>query len=268
MNTILSPSFTQREYKWSEFKTVKTTKTLNIQYEESEDKYLIWGYDGPEILFCYVYKSDVPQSVIDSGYTQSQNDTDKNDFESNFKSSSNSFLVEKDINGSVFGRLKVVPTGWTYCAYGIIVTTSKYSGALEVFKDNVADSAINCTHKIYNGSDAEITSTLNELTAVKTVITIEPTYDIYVISGRVAQSTARILMDVIVVPDISAESGGSKYFAQNLNIKKFSNLITDGKAPKLLSYNATYHTNKFKFVFYYPMTTVEEISVIIEAYRA
>lgn len=268
MATILSPSFTHREYSWTDFNASITSKVLNVQYDDNGVRYTIWGYDGPEILYCYIYKGDVPESVVNAGYSQAQNDTDKSYFETNIKPTANSYLIEKDPNGAVFGRLKIVPTGWKYCAYGINVTTSKYSGALEVFKDGVADTAINTSHKIYDGTNTEITSTLNELTAVKTVITVEPTYDIYVISGRVAQSTARILMDVIVAPDIPAGSGGSIYFAQNLNVKKFYNLVTDGKAPKLISYNATYHTGKFKFVLFYPVTTQEEVSIIIEAYRA
>jgi len=85
----LSPSYTQRELKWTDWKAFKSKKELVHQYEEFSDKYFVWGYDSPEVYVCVIYKSIVPPEVIESGYTQAQNDSDKLDFESNFKSKSN-----------------------------------------------------------------------------------------------------------------------------------------------------------------------------------
>lgn len=266
MSVFLSPQFTYRESRWAQFKAIKASKSLNIQYEDQDTKYLIWGYDGPEVHCCLIYKGTVPVEVIAAGYSEVQNGLDLTDFETNYMPTANSFLVERDTNGATYSRIKIVPTGWSYCAIGVNLSTSNI-GSLEIFKNGVDDTAINKTYKIYNSLGTEITDNADKASAVKTVITIEPTFNIYVISGRISQTTNKILLDVVAVPDIPAVAGGSKQFSQNLNLKKFNNLTTDGKAPKYLSYNATYHTSKFKFTFYHDAGTEEDISVILEVYK-
>jgi hypothetical protein len=62
-----------------------STKSIVLQYEENSDEYLIYGYDVPEVLFCTIWTGVVPDSVINAGYSQAQNDADKSDFETNFK---------------------------------------------------------------------------------------------------------------------------------------------------------------------------------------
>lgn len=169
-----------------------------------------------------------------------------------------------DSENAQFTRLKLVPTGWTYGAIGVDFETSTLS-SLKIFKGGANDTSINKTIKFYDSSDSELTSDLT--TCVKTVITLEPTYDYYLICGQIAKTTNHIHCDAVGVPDIPANMGGSKYFAQNLDLARFDGLKTDGKAPKLLQYNATYHTNKFKFSFYHEAGVQEEISVILELYR-
>ena len=169
-----------------------------------------------------------------------------------------------DSENAQFTRLKLVPTGWTYGAIGIDLETSTLN-SLHVFKNGVDDTAINKTIKFYDSNNTELTSDLT--TCVKTVITIEPTYDYYLICGQISKTTNHIHCDAIGVPDIPANMGGSKYFAQNLDLARFNDLKTDGKAPKLLTYSATYHTNKFKFTFFHDAGIIEEISIILELYR-
>lgn len=172
----------------------------------------------------------------------------------------------KDSENANYSRFKIVPSGWTYSAIGIDLKTCQID-SLKVLKNGINDSSINSTYKIYDADDIEITDPANNLLAVKTIITIEPTWDYYLISGQISNTTNLVKCDAIGVPDVPFESGGTKHFAQNLNLKKFTQLQTDGKAPKLLSYNATYHTNKFKFVFYHEVGVAEDISVILELYR-
>jgi len=85
----LATQLTQRQYYWSVFKDVKTTKELVIQFDEDADKYLIYGYDGPEVYLCYIYKSYLPDYIIESGYSQEQNDFDLADFTDNFMETAN-----------------------------------------------------------------------------------------------------------------------------------------------------------------------------------
>lgn len=75
----------QRSGSWDWFKALVTQKTLKVQYEENDSEYVIYGYDLPEVCVCTIWKSDLPPSVINGGYSQAKNDSDKSDFETNFK---------------------------------------------------------------------------------------------------------------------------------------------------------------------------------------
>lgn len=89
MSVALSPSYTQRVYNWTDWKDVLSKKKFLYQHNEDSTFYQIWGYDGPEVHVCYIWKGIVPYSTVDSGYTQSQNDSDKTDWETNYKNESN-----------------------------------------------------------------------------------------------------------------------------------------------------------------------------------
>lgn len=77
-------SMPQRSGDWSWFKPMITSKSIKIQYEDNSSTYTIYGYDGPEVLFCVIWKGSVP-----NGADQVQNDLDKTDFEDNYKADAN-----------------------------------------------------------------------------------------------------------------------------------------------------------------------------------
>jgi hypothetical protein len=79
----------QRSGDWTWFKTLQARKGFRVQYEEDAAAYQIYGYDGPEVLLCTIWKSTVPPSVVAGGYSQAQNDTDKTDFETDFEPNAN-----------------------------------------------------------------------------------------------------------------------------------------------------------------------------------
>lgn len=85
----IAPQFTIRDSYWIKWKVFQNTKLFSIQFDEGDTVYQIWGYDGPEAFTCTIYKDAVPLEVIAAGYTQEQNDTDKTDFETNFKPTAN-----------------------------------------------------------------------------------------------------------------------------------------------------------------------------------
>jgi len=41
----------------------------------------------------------------------------------------------------------------------------------------------------------------------------------------------------------------------------------DGRVAKYLTYSATYHTNKLRFIFTYPAGTSETLAMTLEYYR-
>lgn len=90
MSVNLTSNMTERFYFWTAFKALITTKNLSLQYDNDDAVlYVIWGYDGPEIYVCKIWKSAVPASVVLGGYTQEQNDADKADFEASYQSMAN-----------------------------------------------------------------------------------------------------------------------------------------------------------------------------------
>lgn len=85
----LAPTFTQRFFYWTAWKVMATAKNLAFQSEEDTACYTVWGYDGPEVILTTIWRSDVPPHIVAAGYTQTQNDSDKADFEANYKTNSN-----------------------------------------------------------------------------------------------------------------------------------------------------------------------------------
>jgi hypothetical protein len=79
------PNTPQRPQTWTTFKALAPQKAVQVQYEESADCYCIYGYDLPEVLTCTIWRAAVPDAVVVGGYSQAQNDSDKADFEANFK---------------------------------------------------------------------------------------------------------------------------------------------------------------------------------------
>ena len=90
MGTVLAPQFTQRFYRWTQFKAIASSKSLIYQHEITNDNMIrVWGYDEPEVIVTEIFNGEVHQASIDAGYSQEQNDADKADFLTNYSSKSN-----------------------------------------------------------------------------------------------------------------------------------------------------------------------------------
>lgn len=149
---VLTPTFTHREYRWAEWKSIQLIKSFNYQFDQTADKYTVWGYDGPEVHLCIIYRSPVPQPVIDSGYSQEQNDTDKYDFESNYISNGNKAIDlqsfpfaaknfgRKKIYKRVVGTSSAVSAGDNEIIYAVSFPWVKMTG-IEVVGAEVGDTA-------------------------------------------------------------------------------------------------------------------------------
>ena len=79
---------------WSQFKVVVDTKSISVQYDDDGVQYTIYAIDAPLVYVTYITKGTVPDSP---GFNQSQNDANKSDFETNFKSRCNLPLTLFDI---------------------------------------------------------------------------------------------------------------------------------------------------------------------------
>ena len=96
MSVLIAAHYTQRTYSWTDWKAVYASKRLLAQFDDDGLTYTIWGYDGPEVHLCSIWKGDVPHGIVEGGYAQEQNDADRADFEANVKPAGNRLLVSKN----------------------------------------------------------------------------------------------------------------------------------------------------------------------------
>jgi len=254
---------------------VYAIKGLSFQYHENIELYTIWTYDSNDIHMCQIYKETVPYSG-NPNYSQIQNDLDKTNFETNFKSLGNLSLGQIDSDGAQIVRVKAAKRGWSYSAIPIELTTSSISG---VFYSKMADGTDRqgITVKSYNSNLEEVTTTgeanINLASITRTVVDFEPPFD-YEIIGGALRTLTNIDVDmrlwIIAVPDVPLNSGGSKEMASGINLRYLAptNVYdVDGRVSKFLAYNATYHTNKLRFIFTYPAGTTETLNLTLELFK-
>lgn len=239
---------------WTILKNFFTTRYAPLNYVEFESYYWLRADDVGFSLECELDKN--PNDT-----------TDLNDFETNYKPDANIRINDGD--GDKLVRHKIAPRDWHYQALQFELQLGKYNSFYCKKSDGSTDVP-GFTYKIYNSSNTEITSALLESTSVKTVITYEPTFDYCLIAGRVDQIsviTSDCRLWVIAAPDISEESGGSKVFVNGVNLTYFDSIITEGRSPKRLNYNATYHTNKLQFIFRHGLSLSHNVSFILDIYK-
>jgi hypothetical protein len=78
---------------WTQLKSILNVKGLSLQYDDSNPNYYqLFTLDGSVVYLTFIYLGTLPDSLA-STYSQTQNNSDKSDFESNFKSGSNQPVV-------------------------------------------------------------------------------------------------------------------------------------------------------------------------------
>lgn len=182
----------------------------------------------------------------------------------------------KDSESAPITRIKAARKGWTYGAIPIEFETSQLDSLYSKEVDGTDRSGI--TLKFYDGNDDEITEEglleVNETNIVKTVIDFEPPYDYEIIGGALRLesdiTTSDCRLWIIAVPDIPAPTG-SKEMAGGINLKFLApenSFAVDGRVSKYMTYDATYHTNKLKFIFIHDAGMKKKIHITIELYKA
>ncbi len=248
---------------WSSFKTICITrKSLNLQYTDLGAAYSILGPDANQIT----WKIILPKKLEDGS-----DNPDATDFLATVEPNCNKSIIQLDSDGASMSRVKVAPSGWNFQFRGIEFTTSTLDSVIN--KDAANANLSDATLKLYNSEGTLITAAEDQGNCVKTILDIEPPYDIYVAGGKLRMLTLPaedIRMSVMGVPDVPANMGGSKPFIQNINLKFLSvteGVNADGRAAKWLQYNATYHTNKIRFIFYHSAGFTFPLSVFMEVYK-
>jgi len=249
---------------WLSFKKFIDDKSLSIQFIEFEEMYHIYAFDN---IFSLQYIMD----------KYSSDTTDLIDFETNYKNQANKKLEEpKDSDGTPLTRTKITQSGWIYHLHSIEFEVSKLNSVIEKKSDNTDwnftnfyfyELIDNVETLMVNPSQEEITSK-----CIKTIVDWEPDFDYDVIGGFFKQQTLPtedIRMWIVGVPDVPENYGGSKLFVSSLNLKFMG---TDGikvnaHAPKYLSYDPIYHTNKLRMIFRHPAGFTHKMCLILEIFK-
>lgn len=252
---------------WAQFKAICITeKGLDCQYTEGADRYDLFGPDANNLTWHTV--------ILKNGGAEQV------EFDATYKALFNKKILDRsmqlDSDGAPMSRLKVAPSGWNFNLRMFEVRLSTIGSLIN--KTVTGADAGDVVMSLYNAAGVIITDANTALATdstgcVKTVIDLEPPYDIYVAGGNmraVSQPTDDILASVIGVPDIPAAYGGSKAFVQSINMKYIpiaQGVNADGRAAKWLQYSATYHTNKIRFQFTHPAGYQLWIGIMMETYK-
>lgn len=255
----------QIKLSWADLKSEVSNRGTKIQYFNKDNSYVVFTYDNPVFFYTNIIK--------DGG-------SDQSDFELNYQTVANQGISQIDTDGAQIVRAKAAKKGWTYGAIPFEIKTSTLASVPDtpIFSQTYdGNDRPGFTYKIFDNNGNEITdpgilsSNLNN--AVKTQVDFEPTYDYEVIGGalRIESDLSQdVRLWIIAVPDIAEASGGSKEMAGGINLRVLApqnSLEIDGRVSKSLSYSATYHTNKIRFIFKHPAGLQTVIYITIEMYR-
>lgn len=184
-------------------------------------------------------------------------------------------VIPADTDGVPLSRTKITQSGWHFQAHTFEFCTATLSST---HSKDIDDSDLGfLSIKYYDASDVELVAgTQAELDSdcVKTVVDWEADFNYEIIGGTLYQSTmptTDVRLWIQAVPDLTHAQGGSIPFVEGgLNLKHMgtgSVMDLDGKTPKLMSYNATYHTNKFRFVIRHNTGINHELMVVFKIFE-
>jgi hypothetical protein len=144
MSISFGTGLTVIDHRWQSFKTVTSAKNVTVQYVENQDTYSVFGFDGPIVYTCDVYKNPVADFAPD--YTLADAQVDLAEFLS-IRSALN-LPVDKR---SSDGKLKVAiekPTNskYTFITHNFCDPTTWYSTSQRVVNASIVDSG---DHKNY-----------------------------------------------------------------------------------------------------------------------
>lgn len=170
-----------------------------------------------------------------------------------------------DTDGSPLSRVKITKTGWGLQCHAIEFTTSKLDSVNDIDADG-EDWGFS-TIKFFDENDTELT-TQEDITSscVCTELYFEPTNDYEVIGGEMWQKevpTAPIRCNLrhALTGHEFCTGGFNAEFLPAHGCKKM-----DGRAPKLLPYNATYHTGMLVMTTRHPAGVQHDFQLVIEIF--
>jgi len=264
--------YTQRSYTWTDWKAVRNLKGFQWQHEEDDSTYTIWGYDGPELHLCTIWKGAVPDG-IQATYSQEDNDTDKADWVENFLPTSNWPLEKKEKDGRSVIRVSTAVPGRRFRLRAFYFKSSDPSSLVNKAALDDADLG-DITMKCYDADDVELDEDYS--TAVKTVITFQEPHDIEVIGGQmmidptlINGTTDEWWISVVGAPDVPAIYGGQVGYITktNLEMSPGTGITMNGRASAELKNDPVYNSNRIRFTLEHPVGAVKRFQVFLETFR-
>jgi hypothetical protein len=271
----LAQHLTQRTYSWTAWKAIQASKILLTQYDDDGVQYTVYGYDGPEVHLCTIWKGEVPHGIVGS-YSQAQNDADKADFEANYKASANATIEPRAKDGRPTIRTSYANRTTNFKLRPITFYTSTPGSIHNVNPVTDADYG-DATMALYKKVDGAWVAATDPAEATKTVVDIEPHYNFEIIGGFVdipsalgGGTTDAWYLSAIGVPDYGAGAPfyGSVDFVPEVNLEavRTGRVISDGRAISYLAYNyyGYPHTNKIRFIVKHPAGEAKRFQIYLE----
>lgn len=258
MKTIIIKNNTQTEQNWLR------TFASGEEYSIPTDNALVFKYSNLNTLLTAIAAGD---ASIGDGEVFFSTVSEQINYLKGVDTS------PRDIDNALVTRFKAAKAGWNYHMTGFELETSVLSS---FYHTDVDGNTLNEGWvKYYDINNTELTTQgACDASCVKTVFTFEPTWDYEIIGGTMKTISAinsDIRVWIIGVPDVPAASGGSKVMVQHINLRFIdpnNGIVTDGRAAKYMTYNATYHTNKLQFTIKHGAGIKEKIMVAFELFRA
>jgi hypothetical protein len=267
---IIASAFNQFFYRWTTWKGLYATKGAACQYTSDGITYTIRFYDGSDAHLCTIWLGTVPAAVIAGGYSQAQNNSDKSDFETNFKPTANAPVQPKAADGRPDVRMTAASKARNFNLRIFSFATGIPSSLVN--KDSNFNNLSDITLTCYDGSG---NPTTDPTVAVKTVADLEPTFNYEVIGGWIDTPssilggvTGEWWISCVGIPDIPFAYGGSVNFVYpaNLELVYTQKIVSDGRASQYLTYSPTYHTNKLRWIMKHPANVGTAVQVYVETF--
>jgi hypothetical protein len=125
------------DYRWKKFKSITLSKRVDIQYCELDNYYTAFGFDGPIVYVCDVYKN---ATDIDSTYLAAEVAEDYADFLV-YKHGLNSPINKRSADGKLKVAVeKSTNAKYTFISHNFCDKTTWYSDAVRVVLGTATDS--------------------------------------------------------------------------------------------------------------------------------
>lgn len=129
--------------RWTAFKKLVQDKRMVMQFADEAEAYQPFAFDAEYLVYeCTIWKGAVPWAVVETGYTQEQNDADRSEFETNYKDDCNWSVSPKGSDGTPATLPCLFPNGvYLYLAGSGDSTTERGAGdPFVVSRDTSGDS--------------------------------------------------------------------------------------------------------------------------------